>query len=525
MNEFFQKMLEIWNNFSSGKKTAIIASIAVLGLSILLVSFLSGQKNYKVLYSELDAKTASKVTSNLKESGIPYKLKNGGKTVLVPKEQVYQTRLNIAGENILDYEVGYEIFDETKLGMTDFVQKVNYSRALEGELIRTIESLKDVRQARVHLTMPEDKLFKEDQTEPKASVMIDIAGSRDLKGRKLEGVINLVAGSVDGLKRDRVFIVDNNGNYLSKKTNQAGVGGWGLTEQQLDMKKNIEDYLSRKAESMLGKVYGYNNIIVQVDASMDFSKIEKTTESYDPDSQVIRSEEISSKNCTNADGSTENQENSVTNYEINKTIKKFVDKNKASIEKLTVSAFLNGEYEKTDDGNREYTPLEQNEIAQAESIIKNAVGYQENRGDSISVENVAFRGREYREEPAKVTFNIKRVMLSHTKEFIVFFIILGLIIFALKSARSLSDYLTEEVFGVHIEKKRKKKKPQRVVEEEREEVKEKREEVLSKVTGFEEKELSEDDAEFIKKMEYVRDFSEENPQDAANIIKSWVQEG
>ncbi len=532
MYDFLKKMYDTWTGMTLNSRATIIMAIVGMVAALIVVTALVGRPNYKVLYANIDEASAAKITEELRASNIQYKLDHGGRTILVPEDVVYQSRLNIAGKNMLTKGVGYEIFDRTNLGMTEFVQKVNYVRALEGELVRTIESLEEVNSARVHLTIPEDKLFTEDQTKPKASVMLNLNGA--LNPRAVEGILNLIAGSVDGLTPNNVVIVDNMGNYLGRGDSDDM---WSLSNKQLSIKKEIEDYLMKKAQSMIVSVFGYGNAILKVDTQLDFSKIEKTMEQFDPKGQVIRSESSTGKDCTNADGSTVTDESSTTNYEISKTIEHLVDNNQGTITKMMVSVILNGTYTQDDQGQMQYAPVPDEDIVKVRNIVANAVGFDAARGDLLSVENIAFRNQD------TVTVSRKSSVSSAASGFLTAYsgkiltIIMLVIIFFImfKSLKAIMSVMQvragEEAGRIRIEHSL------NAVAEREAELRRLETEMASRPTRkdrireemlknpLDEKELSPDEIEFMKKMDYVKKFSDENADSAANIIKSWLAEG
>ena len=527
MKEWIEKAVEYWKNLTSTKKMLIGGGTASLLLAVILLLSIGGGSSYKMLYSNLDTKTAGKIVEELSKEGVEYKLSNGGTTILVPADVVYRERLKIASKDILATGVGYEIFDKTNLGITEFVQKVNYQRALEGELARTIESLNEVRHARVHLSIPEEKLFAEDQTKPKASVMLSLERGVNLNRKSIEGIVNLVAGSVDGLIPKNVIIVDGNGNFLNKEPDKDE-RSWELTNKQLQLKKDIENYLIKKAQSMLIPVFGAGNVVIKVDADLDFSKVDRMVEKYDPKGQVARSEQSNTKECTNSDGSTENSENTITNYEIGKTVEHFVNETRGAIKKLTVSAFVNGTYAKDKKGKIVYNPLDGAELEKVKKVIMNAVGYDSKRGDTISVENIAFRTMKNEAAGMVPSISLQGFLFEHIKDIFVVLMILSLMIIIFLTTKKLIAFFTakagiKEMKPTFLSEQEQLAAAEEVAEEEKQSRKERLRDVLSE--PLEEKELTEEEIAFLRKMEYIKQYTTENPADAANIIKAWITEG
>ena len=262
-----------------GIGVSIILSIVAL---VMLVTW-ANKPTFGVLFSNLEAQDASKIIDKLKQQSVPYEIGEEGKAILVPKDKVYEMRLQMAGQGLPQTSVvGYEIFDKPSFGMTDFTQKINYKRALEGELEKTILQLDEVDGANVHIVMPEKALFESEQKKTTASVFLKLKDGAQLNPGAVSGVQRLVAASVEGLDPGDVTIVDSRGNLLSRKID----GVDALTSEQYDMQNKVESYIASKAQSMLDAVLGPGNAIVRVNALLDFDQMEKTTEEYDPNSVV-----------------------------------------------------------------------------------------------------------------------------------------------------------------------------------------------------------------------------------------------
>ncbi|BCL60615.1 hypothetical protein DGMP_13080 [Desulfomarina profundi] len=269
----------------------ILISIALFGVLI----FQARTADQQLLYANLSISDASSVTSWLKARKIPYSLKHGGRDIWISADQIYQTRLDLAANGLPSGEgVGFEIFDKQSFALTDFVQKVNHTRALQGELSRTITSLGPVESTRVHLALPEKRLFKSQQKKATASVIITLVPGRKLDEKQVQGIIHLVAGSVTGLEPDNVNIIDSNGVILEslKEKDRDNL----LPVDMLTYQQELEHRLEMRAQDLLDKTMGKDHAMVRVTASLDFSKNEKTQELYDADDPVIRSEQINQEN-------------------------------------------------------------------------------------------------------------------------------------------------------------------------------------------------------------------------------------
>jgi len=400
IDRFNSKYLPWWKGLSNSRKATFAASsVLVLIISIFLGNVLL-KANYQILYRNLDTTEAGQIVDHLTENKIPYQLSQGGTTILVSGRDIQKVRLELAASGLpKSGQVGYEIFDQTNLGMTDFLQKVNYRRALEGELAKTITHLNEIKSARVHLVIPEPRLFKEDKIEPTASIVLHLNRSMPLSPKQVEGIIYLVATSVEGLSAENITILDSSGRLLSNR--QSSDKLVMLSSNQLEMKKNVESYLEDKAQSMLDAVLGRNRSIVRVSTILNFDQVERTVESYDPDNIAVRSEESTEEKQSESDATNPDQKkdmsnskkNTIRNYEVNKTIEHLVDQ-VGNIEKLHVSVSIDGTYEmiKGPDGNsvRQYAARPQEELDKIIALVKGAVGYSDERKDVLEVANIPF---------------------------------------------------------------------------------------------------------------------------------------
>ena len=398
-NTFTEQIRTFYGRLSLLQKLLIGGVLIALIVGIILIVSSSKPVEMGVLYSNLEPADASKIVESLKAKGTKYELADNGNTILVEKSKLYDTRIALAGEGLPSESiVGYELFDKTNLGMSDFVQKLNYRRALEGELARTIATMDEVKKVRVHLVIPEKTLFKKDEKLPSASVIIHLKSGRNLSKISIEGIQNLVASSVEGLTVDKVTVVDGRGKILSEPPldNSTVVG---LTQTQHDIQRRVEQHYAEKVQSLLDGVLGVDNAKVRVNAEIDFTQVEKTITDFDPERQVIRSEQNIQEVSESTDSlsyptvsQAKNLSNVIQNYEISKTVSHIVE-GTGNIKRLTVSALINGTTKIIDEQGikkLQYTPRSQEEIEQLTLAIKNAVGYDPSRNDQISVLNVPF---------------------------------------------------------------------------------------------------------------------------------------
>ncbi|MCP4343721.1 MAG: flagellar M-ring protein FliF [Desulfobulbaceae bacterium] len=386
---------------------------AVLLVSIILFAFLIIQArtaDQQLLYANLAMSDASSVAAWLKTQKIDYTLKNGGKDIWIPADKIYQTRLDLAANGLPSGgDVGFEVFDKQNFALTDYVQKVNYTRALQGELARTVTSLAPVESTRVHLALPEKRLFKNQQKDGTASVIVTLVPGKSLDQTQVQGIIHLVAGSVTDLAPDDVKIIDSNGVVLEaqQKPKEDDL----LSVDMLAFQQEVEHRMEIRAQDLLDKTMGKNNAMVRVSATLDFAKVEKTEELYDADEPVIRSEQINvesngSKTTGGIPGvesnlqgnelgsndtiSPSNKNSRITNYEISKTISKIVNP-VGSITGLSVSVLVADKITLDAEGKPEAaTPRSEEELKSIENMVASAIGLDTERGDIINVLSMPF---------------------------------------------------------------------------------------------------------------------------------------
>jgi flagellar M-ring protein FliF len=373
------------------------------------------QPQYRVLYSGLGASDAGAVIEYLKSEKIPYRVGDNGGNIEVAAGRLYETRMALAGRGIPQGGgVGFEIFDKQTLGMTDFVQRLNYQRALQGELARSIAELDTVEAARVHLAMPERSLFVAEERRPSASVVLKLKPGRTLAAEQIAGVVHLVAASVEGLKPADVTVVDVNGQVLTRDLQEQDnrSGGQGMLTFQRDMEQGYTE----RIESMLARVLGPGHALARVTVALDLAQVEKTEESFDPDRVAIRNEKRSKESnaqgaanggvpnatLTNEaapaqNGPTSAREDTALNYEISKVTSRRVEA-MGAVRKLSVAVMLDGTW--TGEGDaRTFVPRPSEEIDRYRELIKRAVGFNEERGDQIEVASAPFQSAAAVEAP------------------------------------------------------------------------------------------------------------------------------
>jgi flagellar M-ring protein FliF len=415
--DFFRQLIDgitsAWGKLNASARVNIgLAAAAVIGLVIVLVWW-GGRPNFVVLWSNLTGEDVTSIVSELKDRRVPYQIANGGTTIRVPSSQVNELRIELAGRNLPSAGgVGFEIFDRPNLGVTEFVQRVNYERALNTELARTISKIDNVRSARVRVTLPEEALFAEERKEPTASVLVSLTRPGALSPAQVNAILHLVATSVEGLKESNIAIVDSQGNVLAAPTDDKDWVG-ALTNKQLAALRDFEKYKEDKAKEALGKVLKQRKYLVAVGATLDFDEVKEEKLEYNEG--ILRSEETSSETSTSsqklprgvpgvtaglpAPGETsttpststdKTSEQTTTTFELPETYTS-TKKAPGTVKKLLVAALIEGRYQ-TSEGSTEktYVPLEPAEIERYRQIIAGAVGLDETRGDTITVTDAPF---------------------------------------------------------------------------------------------------------------------------------------
>lgn len=292
-----QQLAEIWKQLGINQRVSVVLGAGVVIAGLVGLTLWSNRPDYVLLYGKLDDGEAAKVMAALDDAKVPYQTGRGGTSILVPSDKVYQMRAQLAGKGIPRGEgVGFEIFDKPNFGISDFVQRANYLRAVQGELARTIGQIDMVESARVMIVMPENRLLVDSQKKPTASVFVRTRSNGQLPGSAVNSIRFLVANAVEGLQASSVSVVDNLGNVLSVNEEENSVAG--MSNNQLTARRNLEQYLSKKAEGMLEKVLGPGQAIVRVAAEINWDTITRTEEKYDPDGQVARSTTLNDETTT-----------------------------------------------------------------------------------------------------------------------------------------------------------------------------------------------------------------------------------
>ncbi len=377
------------------KQRLILAGVLVAFVSAIIALVLwANRTEYELLYANLEPSAASSIVGDLRDSNVKYRLNNGGTTVYVARDNVAELRLKYVQSGYLkDAVSGYELFEENTMGMTTFMQQLNLRRALEGELMRTINQFPEVRQSRVHLNMPEHRLFEENMN-GSASVVLHLQPGTSMAPAQVSGIAALVSNSVEGIDVGNVVVMDSKGNILIEKPKDNGV--IGAVGNQWELQQSVENELQRKVTALVEGIVGKQNSVVKVAVELNFDQLERTIEEVDPENVVLLSEERYTETSANGlDSSNLNVEKVTSNFELSKRVERFIA-NTGDIKRLTVAVLVNGRYqtlpgsEGTEEVQKEYVPRSQQELDQISSLVRTAVGFSENRGDIVDVQNMQF---------------------------------------------------------------------------------------------------------------------------------------
>ncbi|MFM0016129.1 flagellar basal-body MS-ring/collar protein FliF [Paraburkholderia sediminicola] len=402
-------------------RAPLIFAVALLVAIIAGLFLWSRAPDYKVLYSNLSDRDGGAIITALQAANIPYKFSDAGGAILVPAEQVHEMRLRLASQGLpKSGSVGFELMDNQKFGISQFAEQINYQRALEGELERTIESISSVKSARVHLAIPKPSVFVRDKEAPSASVLVNLYPGRALDEGQVLAITHMVSSAVPDMPVKGVTILDQDGNLLTQPST-----GSGLDASQLKYRQQIERNTQQRIDAILSPLFGSGNAHSQVSADIDFSHTEQTSENYGPNGTpqqaAIRSQqsstatEMSQAGASGVPGALSNQppqpasapitagngtpgvtttpvsdrKDSTTNYELNKTVQ-HLEQPMGGIKRLSVAVVVN--YLRVVDakGHATMQPVTADKLAQVNQLVKDAMGFDQARGDSVNVVNSPF---------------------------------------------------------------------------------------------------------------------------------------
>ena len=414
LSQLGRQLAGIWKQLGLNQRISVVVTGVAVLAAMLAVGFWSSRTDYALLYGGLDEADSSKVIAALEETKVPYQVRPGG-SIVVPRDKVHELRAKMAGKGVMSgASIGFELLDQPNFGLSDFVQRANFTRALQGELERTIQKMDQVEQARVSLVMPENRLLAGAQQKPTASVLVTLRGAGPLPPSTVNSIRLVVANAVEGLQVNNVSVVDNQGNVLSDNEDDSVAG---LSNNQLSARKNLEHYLSRKAEGMLEQVLGSRMAVVRVAAEINWDTVTRFEEKFDPEGQVIRQSTIDDENVesgtpgtggqpgmqanANADtnslagagmnNSKTKKKTTTSQYEINRTVSNLMQ-SAGAVERLSAAVFVAQRFEGTGTA-RKLVPRTPEELQKLRRIVQGALGILENdpaRTDQITLEEIAF---------------------------------------------------------------------------------------------------------------------------------------
>ena len=419
------------------KRASIIGAIGLAVITGGIVSYMMSGKDYVPLLTNVPSDQLAMIAEKLNKMNVPFRLQDDGKTINVPTELLHSTQMNLMAEvgSSRIGQIGLEIFDKQDFRVNSYAQKVNYQRALQGELIRSINTLTAVRQSKVILALPAKKNFLEDGAPPTASVVLELHSGKSLIQDQIRGIQSLVASAVEGMDPEAVTVVDDRGKLLSRHSGGATAGSTEL----LELKSKVEGDLEERIESILSKVVGAGKVIARVDATLNNKIIQAVEETVDPDKTAIRSQQSeeesldgSRTNPAGIPGSRANlpgaedtgqvgfnqevkKELKTLNYEVPKTVKN-IKEAAGSIERLSVAVLVDGVEVaiKKDDGTQETKWQERTpeELSKYETLIRNAIGYNTTRGDSVKIESIRFLAEDFSEAERLLTSLDRRKLVN-----------------------------------------------------------------------------------------------------------------
>jgi flagellar M-ring protein FliF len=411
-----QGLVEFIRTLGAARLAAMAAvTMALVGVFAFIILRVTAPQMTPV-FTDLTPEDSAAIIKDLERQAIPYELKNDGAIVLVPRDKMTRIRMKLAEGGLpKGGGVGYEIFDKSDtLGATSFVQNINHLRALEGELARTIKAIDRVQAARVHLVLPERPLFSRDKVEPSASIVLRVRGA--LEAQQVRAIRHLVASAVNGMKPQRVSVVDETGNLLADGAAtgpEAAIGGGGQ-ERQVNFERRLKDQI----ESIVSSVVGPGRARVQLSAEFDFNRITETFDKFDPEGRVLRSSQTREESTgsdskegqvtvgnelpgsqpgqqglpnppaqTSRDQSKKSEE--IVNYEISRSTKTEVTEG-GRVKRVSAAVLVDGSYAKNDKGDVVYQPRAKEELDRIAALVRTAIGFDQKRGDQIEIVNLRF---------------------------------------------------------------------------------------------------------------------------------------
>lgn len=442
MNKIFGGLIvqfrEFFKNLGPTKRLSVISVTAIALIALVTMIFMASGKDYVPLFTNIPSDQVTTIIGKLNEKNVPFQLRDDGKTITVPSELLHSTQMTLMSEigSSRMGNIGLELFDKQDFGVNSYAQKINYQRALQGELMRAINTLTAVQESKVILALPNKKTFLEEGGQPSASVVVKLYQGKELTQDQVRGIRYLVANAVEGMDADRVTVLDDRGKVLTRQSDGATAG----TSDLMDLKAKVEGNLEGRIEQILSKVVGNAKVVAKVDATLNPQVISSVEESVDPDKTAIRSQQTEEEaldgarnNPSGVPGSRSNipgaednngtvgfkqdvkKEMKTTNYDVPKVVRN-IKEAAGNLQKISVAVVVDGMTvtTKKPDGTTEtkYQPRTAEELKKYEDLVKNAIGFNAARGDTVTIENIQFQPEDF-SESEKLLTNLERRKLVH----------------------------------------------------------------------------------------------------------------
>ena len=522
------RYLQLWHKYSKKQRYIAIGGLVAILAAIVIGAALYGSKPDMVpLFTNMETKDAGEVAAKLKEQKVNYEVQENklGTTILVPSDQVHEARLNLSTEGLPRGQKGFEIFDDSKLGVTEFQNKVNYLQALQGELTRTIEQIDAVQKARVHIVLPEDSLYKKNEKPATASIMLMLKPNQTLQKKEIKGIVNLAAHSIQGLQPENITIVDETGKILNDpdELDEQSVGAKTMT--QLEMTKKVQDNIQKNVQSLLDQSLGEGRAVARVSVELDFDDATTDTQTFTPvvdDSGIIRSQQDMNETYSgtsttpggpagvesnvpgyvaqngNSNANYEKKE-STKNYEINEETKKVIA-SPGSIRRLNVAVLVNDDINAT----------QQDSILRS---VSSAAGINADRGDTVSVEPLPFSTEARDRLAAEQQAEKDRQDRIFYAEVGIPLLIIALIVGALLMRRRKKQQEKEAA-----------EEAARLEQEEQERMAEEARAAAIENGEVDEEELSEEEQRRLTEKQQLMELIDQKPAEVAMLIKTWLSD-
>jgi len=501
---------QLWQGMSRWQRLSLLGMFLLVLSTLVLVAFYATRPDFVPLFSNLRLEDQAAIVSKLKEMGVPYRVDSQFNAVLVPSSQVHEVRISLAAEGLpKGGHVGFELFDATRMGMTDFQEQVAYLRALEGELSRTIEAMEIVDRAKVNLVVPKQRLFREDQESPSASVLLKLVPGGKIKPEQVRAIMNLVARSVEGLRPEDVVVVDTLGNLLSEMATDQFLlrGEEQVTTVQKELEQRYELELERKIRAMLERIYGPGRSVVKARVELDFGKLRVRREEFIPGPRgtgVPRSQQVVEETfkgtgvppggvpgtetnipgyglVTRGEGQSEYAKTEeITNYEISREEREFQN-SPGEVKRISVSVIVDGQ-------------LSQEELNGLREAVAAAAGFNPNRGDQVVVQSFRFSTEWAAQMEEALAAEARRKLIAAAVGLLAFVLLAG-------------GYLAYRMYAARRRKLEEVKAPQPTLED-----------LLAHP------ELMAEKGELYVLEQQIKAYASNHPEEIAKLVKNWMTE-